>query len=365
MSRRNASRRPNSSPKKSPFQARLENIMRVPFGGGNTPRGVHHTLLLIERASEDEISSLHPDYSPISMVLRYLHTNVRRRNFNFLEQIIRACQLKGIKINGCDHIDGYLERPLVLAASLWRPKWVEALLIAGADPSETDGRGRNAFFAAFDNRDMTKQWFIRPRNGAPSYNEFWHDQREQRRRDYLHHYRIKIAHLIFQTGLVTPRLSLCITIPRMLYVNHQTPCGTPLLAALIHQRQDEYTFLVHHCRATLTDTDYLILRQLNKMHCLKNAVRVVHDLIKRRSDHTPSTLDILATFQPYSKYNHWSFPPTYHITIALTKHCGLPKEVFEQHLQPFLSRDWFFTEAQLQLDATNEEIREEFQGYTL
>ena len=73
------------------------------------------------------------------MVSRCLCTNVSRRNVNILK---------------C------LERPLVMAASLGRREWMEALLMAGANPSETDGRGRNAFFAAFDNRDMTKHWFI-------------------------------------------------------------------------------------------------------------------------------------------------------------------------------------------------------------
>ena len=96
---------------------------------------------------------------------------------------------------------------------------------------------------------------------------------------------------------VAPRLSLCKTVPKMLCVNHQTPCGTPLLADLIRQRHDEYTFLIHRCRATLTDVDYLTLRQLNKMHCLKNAVKIVHDLAKRESNHTPNPQDILAAFQ--------------------------------------------------------------------
>ena len=43
--------------------------------------------------------------------------------------------------------------------------------------------------------------------------------------------------------------------------------------------------------------DYLTLRQLNKMHCLKSAVKIVHDLAKRESNHTPNPQDILAAFQ--------------------------------------------------------------------
>ena len=114
MSQCHASGKPNLSGPKSPFQARSENVMRFPFGGGNSLRGVNHTLLLIQRACQDDASSLHPDYSPI-MVLRCLHTNVSRRNVN----ILKLSELV-MKINGSDHFDGHLERPLVIAASLGR-----------------------------------------------------------------------------------------------------------------------------------------------------------------------------------------------------------------------------------------------------
>ena len=57
--------------------------------------------------------------------------------------------------------------------------------MTGAIPSTTDGRGRNAFFAAFNNRDMTKHWFINNEEGAPRYNQFWHDHRELYRQDSL------------------------------------------------------------------------------------------------------------------------------------------------------------------------------------
>ena len=66
--------------------------------------------------------------------------------------------------------------------------------MAGANPSKTDGRGRNAFFTAFNNRDMTKHWFINNGEGATRYNQFWHDHRElYYRQDSLVHNRIKIV----------------------------------------------------------------------------------------------------------------------------------------------------------------------------
>ena len=341
--------------------------------------GVNHTIILLQKASCSEISTLDPDYSPISMVMRHLHTRVNldtemnRRNIDVLTEIVDTCLKRGIKVNGCDHIDGELERPLVLAASLGKATWVEALLIAGAHPSETDGRGRNAFYAAFDDRDMTKHWFEHSRS-------IWHEHNERHRQDCAMRNRIKIAHLMFQTGLLTPSLSLSRANNKMLHINSQTSCGTPLPAALVHQNKDEYLFLVNTCKATLTDKDCLTLRQLNKLYCLKNAVKMVADFnlsIKcastttqpaRKKSKTHSlneeSLDALAHFDAYSKNNSWSFPPTHHVAIQLTKYFGLPPDVFRQHLQPFLARDWFFTEKDLQLDVTNEEIRDEFQGCT-
>ena len=363
---------PGTLNKKSPFQTRVENVLRMPFGGGNTARGVHHTIILLTKASLHDISTLDSDYSPIPMVMRYVYTHPNRRNIHFVQQLLDICVQRGLNINGSDYVCGHLERPLVLAASLAQSDWVKALLLAGANPGETDGRGRNAFYAAFDDRDFTKKWFVHP--GSAITNDFWHDRREEYRQDCILHNRMEIVDSLFRSGTITDSLSLSRTNNTLLYVNSVTPCGTPLLAALLHQNEAEYIFLVARCHAVLTDMDYLILRQLNKLHCLKYAVTNILQHVRTDRDSKSKKLktnyDAILTsndfldFECYSLDNHWSFPPTYHIAIQLTRHCGLPQHLFRQHLQPFLPRHWFYTDQHLNSDHTTEEIREHFQGYT-
>ena len=345
--------------KKSPFQKRVENVMRFEFGGGFNLLGLQHTLILIRHASGEEIDSLHPDYSPIPMAMKcvYVQDNYEQLLFD----IIQACESRGIKINGGDCLDGCFERPLVLAAALGKLSWFTCLLQFGAAPNEMDGRGRNALRAAYDKRDTTKRWF-------PLH------MKDEHRRSLLFQRRrfrsspVEISFKLLQNQMITDSLHEARNNHGFVYIDQNSPCGSPLLAAILHgPKFNEIRCLVRLCGATLTDQDYLIILKANKLKNLNRAVQLLSPQLndapkgkrKRESNSTASPRSSLC-FSPSSS---WSFPPTYRVAIALTKQLGMPEDIFRDHLQPFLTRDWFFTKEQLEAPTLTEEMISKFQQF--
>ena len=299
---------------KSHYQQRLENVMR--FGGGMSRRGLQHTLILLDEATDAQLRNLQPDYSPIPCAMKCVY--VREEDDDLLVDLITKCADKGININGGDTIDGTFERPLVLAATLGRYDLFTLLLKCGASPSETDGRGRNAFRAAFDHRDVTG----------------WRHRTHEQELDQAEN-RLTIARHLLNNDFLTNCLCCSKANSNLLYVNAHSPIGSPLFASLFREGREETWFLIRDCGAMVTDTDWLNLRKLDKLQHLIYPTNFLSN-------------------------NCWTFPPTYHVAIVLSNHCGLPIDVFHQHLEPFLTQDWFFSDEQFSKDLTTEEIRAEF-----
>ena len=329
--------------KKSPFQKRMENVMRYEFAGGLTPLGLEHTLLLVTQAQPEDTHSLDPDCSPIGMAMKCVY--VLDEHESKLWELINACRRKGVNINGGDCIDGHFERPLVLAASLGKHKWFFNLLSHGANPNDTDGRGRNALQAAFDKRDITKRWF--PRH---MIDEHRRSRIAWRRRFESSPCDISIG--LYQRHLVTNSLALSRQHSDLVYINGNSVHGSPLLLALLNRRDNDIRCIVDYCGAVLTDKDYLVLHKLGRLPLLERAVLT---LLPPENRH--------GNMFCYSECNSWSFPPTYRVAIALTDMVGLPEDVFHNHLQPFLGRDWFFTEEQLEARFLTPAMTEEFRRY--
>ena len=334
----------------------MENALRPEFGGEASLSGLKHTLQLVHRASREDVQSLHQDYSPIGLAMKcvYVLDCYDKILWDLITDLIKACHDKGIKINGGDFIDGLLERPLILAVTFGNYYWFRLLLELGASPHETDGRGRNAFCALFDERDVTTTWFSED-------NAKKHEHLEIHRKRALNAWCIDMACCMWKLGRLTPCLRRSQKDPTLVYVNAQSPCGTPLLSVILHGKEQECRFLLECCGAVLTDKDFLILRALKKVERLRPMIKQFlpsRDIVDVKDCEEEERRTWI-----YSMHNSWSFPPTYNVAIKLTNNIGLPEDIFREHLQPFLSRDWFYTHQQLEADFVSAEIVAEFEGW--
>ena len=339
---------------KSEFQNRLENAMKLQrFGGGQSARGVAHTRMLIQEATSSEIKTLSEDYSPLSPIIKYVYDRAAPPNdlISGVHNLIKLCSAKGIKANGGDYIDGRFERPLILAAGYGEYELVVELLQAGAEPWETDWRNRTAWSSLFDSRTPTAHSF--------------HPKPTSRRLD--------IATVFLQRGSITPDLATSRIDKTKVYVNAKSQFGTPLLTAILTQKLKTVKFLVQKAGAVLTDRDYLIMKKIGVIHRLERAVfkllppnkdQQERNSKKRRTSNRrlrtpppPHEIEEDMRVECWSRHNSWSFPPSYAVAIHLSRYCGLPEELFKQSVQPFLGREWFFTEEQLSYNLTPAQMR--------
>ena len=108
--------------------------------------------------------------------------------------------------------------------------------------------------------------------------------------------------------------------------------------------------------AALTDRDYLWLRRTGKIQTRLLPIVVGVTLLASHDEAT--SLDkseitkenkaaLMQKAKSWSPEIDWSFPPTWKVGIVLCQHCGLPSEIFQTHVVPFLGRDWFYTPSQL------------------
>ena len=123
-----------------------------------------------------------------------------------------------------------------------------------------------------------------------------------------------------------------------MYINCDATYGSALLSAMRNKNVAAVDFLVRH-GAVVTDRDYLAL--LQKRNGQKQLVAMVTQLLAK--DDRATTEESYQKVHCWSKETAWSFPPTWKVAVALSNHCGLPKELFDDFVIPFCARDWFFT----------------------
>ena len=308
--RRSRSRKRKAS--SSSLQVELEHAIQV-------PGGVHRTLDLVRGASREDIDALPDDYSPLPGVIMLSGSTYTRRRgsripANLMPSILRLIQLchqRGISIDGGSIHGEHFQRPLVLAAYYGFKSLVLQLLDLGATPDLADGEGRTAWHSALQ-------------NPAGQCHVLRDCDRE-------------IAQLLVQRGLVTSSLRKwrSATKGSVIYVNEDCASGSPLLNALRNKNPAVVELLVQN-GAVITDRDYLALARKRSG---------VAQLKKAASESIDDT-----NIQQTSKSNEtdWSFPPTWKVGTGLINYCGLPRDIFMDHIIPYLSRDWFYTPTQIE-----------------
>ena len=112
--------------------------------------------------------------------------------------------------------------------------------------------------------------------------------------------------------------------------------------------------------AVLTDRDYLWLKYTGKIHTRLLPMVVDITLLVNSHEGTKSDVDattkknkaaLMQQAKSWSPEIEWSFPPTWKSSLILCQSFGLPSDIFQTHVVPFLGRDWFYTPSQL--DSSN------------
>lgn len=345
-SRSISSRPPCSRSSKSPLQVALEHALQC-------PGGVSKTLDVLRSASSSDLELLRRSsnnkscWSPLPAALLWAGSTYTRRVGSriprslgpTLQDLCRVwCTDCGMSIDsgGGTVSEYYYHRPLVLAAYYGMVDLVDTLLREwGATPDLGDGEGRTAWIAALQNPANQPQVF----------------------RDCDR----QVAELLWQRGCVTADLG---TWKRqqngatkkggLIYVNGDCRQGSALLMAMgTNQKQlnmKVVDFLLCH-GAVLTDRDFLVL-----WHKRHGRHHLIHTVVKKRWDEyrkgkggcmMVDSDEIHTALHCWSPETDWSFPPTWKVAVALSSHCGLPKDVFNDYVIPFLSRDWFYQPEQL------------------
>jgi len=120
------------------------------------------------------------------------------------------------------------------------------------------------------------------------------------------------------------------------YVNVESKLGSPLYRALQNKRVEVVKFIVES-GGVISDREFIKLYRRKEVKRL--LLRMVTALQKRNTGVDADYLD-------------WSFPPSWRtgVNVAATQWelCGLPPNMFQLRVVPFLARgDWFFTKQQL------------------
>eukprot|EP00797_Seminavis_robusta_P007130 Sro1487_g276800.2 (242) ;mRNA; f:19894-20619 len=219
--------------------------------------------------------------------------------------------------------DSIMQRPLVLAAYYGFRDLVEALLDLGSTTvDKADGEDRTAWHAALAN--------------PAGQNHILRDCDKE------------IAQLLVQRGFVTASLKdwkQQHAKGSLMYMNGDAIHGSALLTAIRHKNHAAVQFLVHH-GAVLTDRDYLALTR--KRGGTAQLEAAVSRLVLDNNQHASSSLQQqhVVIMKCWSIHTDWSFPPTWKVAIQLSSYCGLPREIFEDHVRPYLARDWFYCKEQ-------------------
>ena len=235
-------------------------------------------------------------------------------------ELVEVCHAKGVSLDAgdrCVATGEVLERPLVLAAHYGDHQVVEKLLFLGASPDCANGEGKTALHAALHNPVSMKR--LRNCDRAT--------------------FQILVIYSCITTSLGIYRSS---PLGSKLYINgDEITFGTPMLRAIRFQNDDALRILVEF-GAFLSDRDFLLLYKMKLL-------RRFRKMIIKCNDSRGVLVDgkEVQSCNVWSEAVDWSFPPTWKVAVHLCSFCGLPEEVFNSHLVPFLPRHWFYNSSQL------------------
>uniref|UniRef100_A0A7S4T9J6 Uncharacterized protein n=1 Tax=Ditylum brightwellii TaxID=49249 RepID=A0A7S4T9J6_9STRA len=301
----------------------------------NLPGGIRRTLDLLRNAPTPSIDTLPPNYSPLVSPILLAGSTYTRRYGNRIPsnliptilELIQSCHDRNISLNGGNVMGGdQFHRPLILAAYYGFVPLVHKLLTLGAKADMADGMGRTALHAALQNPA-----------GQP------HFLRECDR---------NVARLLLEQNVVTPHLTTWRRrnnheggLGSIIYASADSISGSILLMSIKNKNWAAVSFLVLELGVTLTDRDYLDLyRGGHLQRKLMPAIAVVRmEMNKGGGVDASSSLS-------WSKDVAWSYPPTWNVAVALCGGCGLPEDVFRNHIVPYCSREWFYSDDMLLSD---------------
>jgi hypothetical protein len=149
------------------------------------------------------------------------------------------------------------------------------------------------------------------------------------------------------------------------YVNVESDLGSPLYLAIRNRRVDVVKFIVERGGA-ISDREFLVMHRRGNVKRL--LLRMVDQLVDQVHDemHTQQVADVPS--QTLESNNHvidvnytsWAFPPTWksgvELSITQWESCGLPPNMFQSKVLPFLAHDWFFTKEQLTRRTCNSDL---------
>lgn len=329
MSRRSLSRKAKSATTHIPslLQRQFEQAT-------NSPGGIHKIFTLIRNTSDDDIKLLNEhQWSPlIGAVFRLGKNTTRNGNKPDAErgliQLIRTCHERNLSLDSGAYFAEHFHRPLTITAYFGFYDGVRALLELGALPDLTDGEGKTAWHTSFDNPCASSNAFFRE---CDKY----------------------VANTLLEMGVVTSTYSdwqtrNALQAGKVCYINVESKIGSPLFRALLNKRLEVVRFIVEN-DGSISDREYLILYRRGDVKRL--LVRMVEKLCQ--SAQQPRTDCNACTLKNsiYAKYTRWSYTPKWKAGVDLCicewDRCGLPPNMVQSRVVPYLARDWFFTNEEL------------------
>ena len=304
----------------------------------DSPGGIHKIFTLVQRGSKNDIDALNRNqWSPlVGAIFRLGKSTTRKGNSrlseNELVNVIRICHEKELSLNSGAYFGAHYHRPLTVAAYFGFYECVRKLLEFGALPDLTDGEGKTAWHASFDN----------PCSSA--YHALF---RECDRRT---------ASTMLEIGAVTSSLSNWkeSDVGSITHINVESTIGSPLYRAILNKRVDVVRFIVEN-GGSISDREFIILYLRRKLKIL--LLPLVRSLIQSEQKDLDEysaenqNKEIHKNMNVDTKYIDWSYPPTWKSGVELAiiqwDNCGLPPNMFQTKVVPFLGHDWFFTDEQL------------------
>eukprot|EP00804_Cyclotella_cryptica_P014169 CCRYP_005600-RA/>CCRYP_005600-RA protein AED:0.09 eAED:0.09 QI:0/-1/0/1/-1/1/1/0/348 len=305
----------------------------------DSPGGIQKIFHLIHKASNNDIHLLNEhQWTPlVGAIFRLGKNTTRHGNSPTSEQelidLIEVSHQRGLSLNSKGFFAQHVHRPITIAAYFGFHRGVRRMLQLGALPDLTDGEGKTAWHNSFQNPCAT---------GSAVFREC----------DRL------TATALLDEGVVTSDLrvwrlrnsgsqrgTVC-------HVNVESLVESPLYHAVENRRLDVVKFIVDK-GGTISDRGFLIFHFRGKKRRFLEMAIKVGSLPPKQHVH----LNSLRTNKDWSfPSEYWSYPPTWKVGVILCQNCGLPPDIFEMKVVPFLAHDWFFTKHQL-TQKTYEELK--------
>lgn len=296
-----------------------------------SPGGIKKIFHLIQKATHDDIQTLNEhQWTPlVGAIFRLAKNSTRRGNSPTSEQelidLIEISHRRGLSLNSEGFFGLHAHRPITIAAYFGFHRGVRRMLQLGALPDTTDGDGKTAWHNAFQNPCGM---------GNAEFREF----------DRL------TAMALLDEGAVTSDLGVWRTRNTgslrgtVCHVNvESSQVHSPLYYAVNNKRIDVVKFIVDQ-GGTISDRGFLSFHFRGKKRRLLHMAEKVGGLPPQRHVHLSSSR---ATKDWSFPPAYWSYPPTWKVGVILCQNCGLPPDIFETKVVPFLPHDCFFAKHQL------------------